>query len=165
MRAGVALGSNLGDRLANFRNAHKEISAMSRVLPPLRCSAIYETEPVNCEEGAAKFFNAVIEFGYSGEAEELRRGLAGIERILGRPATHERNVSRPIDLDLLYVGEQIIETAELHLPHPRIVDREFVLRPLADIRPDLVLPKQSDTVSALLARLPATGVVRQDLEW
>ncbi|PYJ90184.1 MAG: dihydropteroate synthase, partial [Verrucomicrobia bacterium] len=78
MRAGVALGSNLGERLANLRNARKEIAALNRSLPPLRCSAIYETEPVNCEKGAAKFFNAAIEFGYSGRPEELRRELAGI---------------------------------------------------------------------------------------
>jgi len=165
MRAGVALGSNLGERLANLRNAHREIAAMSGTLPPLRRSAIYETEPVDCEKGAAKFFNAAIEFGYSGSPEELRRELAAIERTLGRPATHERNVSRPIDLDLLYFGELVVETEELRLPHPRIVDREFVLRPLADIRPDLILPKQAEAVSVLLLRLPATGVVRLDLEW
>jgi 2-amino-4-hydroxy-6-hydroxymethyldihydropteridine diphosphokinase len=165
MRAGVALGSNLGERLANLRNARKEISAMSGALPPLRCSAIYETEPIDCEKGAARFFNAVVEFGYAGRPEELRRALAGIERILGRPATHERNVSRPIDLDLLYLGELMVETGELRLPHPRIVDREFVLRPLADIRPDLVLPKQIESVSTLLLRLPASGVVRLELEW
>jgi 2-amino-4-hydroxy-6-hydroxymethyldihydropteridine diphosphokinase len=165
MRAAVALGSNLGERLANLRNARKEISALPAVLPPMRLSAIYDTEPVDCEKGAAMFLNAVVEFGYAGRPEELRRALAGIERTLGRPATHERNVSRPIDLDLLYLGELIIETPELHLPHPRIVDREFVLRPLADIRPDLVLPKQTETVSTLLSRLPASGVVRLELEW
>ena len=165
MRAGVALGSNLGERLAHLRNARKEIAALNCALPPLRCSAIYETEPVNCEKGAAKFFNAALEFGYSGRPEELRRELAAIERILGRPATHERNVSRPIDLDLLYFGELVIETAELRLPHPRIVDREFVLRPLADIRPDLVLPEQTEAVAVLLRRLPTTGVVRLDIEW
>lgn len=165
MRAGVALGSNLGERLANLRNARKEIVSMKGALPPLRCSAIYETEPVDCEQGAPKFFNAVVEFGFAGSPEELRRELAGIERILGRPATHERNVSRPIDLDLLYFGEVVMETAELRLPHPRIVDREFVLRPLADIRPDLVLPKQTETVNVLLSRLPMSGVVRLDLEW
>ena len=121
--------------------------------------------PRLCEEGATKFFNAVVEFGYSGRPEELRRALAGIERALGRPAAHERNVSRPIDLDLLYFGDLIMETSELRLPHPRMVDREFVLRPLADIRPDLVLPKQTETVAELLARLPASGVVRLDLEW
>ena len=165
MRAGVALGSNLGERLANLRNARREIISMKGALPPLRCSAIYETEPVGCEKGAAKFFNAVIEFGYAGQPIELRRELAAIERVLGRPAAHERNVSRPIDLDLLYFGDVIIETAELRLPHPRIVDREFVLRPLADIRPDLVLPGQTEAVDVLLLRLPMTGVVRLDLEW
>ena len=165
MRAGVALGSNLGERLANLRNARKEIVAMKGALPPLRCSAIYETEPVDCEKGAAKFFNAVIEFGYAGQPVELRRELAAIERVLGRPATHERNVSRPIDLDLLYFGELVMETPELRLPHPRIIDREFVLRPLADIRPDLVLPTQTEAVNVLLLRLPMTGVVRLELEW
>jgi 2-amino-4-hydroxy-6-hydroxymethyldihydropteridine diphosphokinase len=165
MRAGVALGSNLGERLANLRNARKEIVTMPGTLPPLRCSAIYETEPVDCENGAAKFFNAVIEFGYAGQPIELRRELAAIERVLGRPAAHERNVSRQIDLDLLYFGEVTIETAELQLPHPRIVEREFVLRPLAEIRPDLVLPGQTEAVDVLLLRLPMTGVVRLDLEW
>ena len=166
MRAGVALGSNIGDRLANLRNARKDVAALQGVLPPLRSSAIYETEPVDCEKGAAKFFNAVIEFGYAGEAHELRRALAGIEKMLGRPSAHERNVSRTIDLDLLYFGELVIESSELRLPHPRIVGREFVLRPLAEIRPDLVLPQQTETVSVLLAEASSeTGVVRLDLEW
>lgn len=165
MRAGVALGSNLGERLANLRNARKEIASMKGALPPLLCSAIYETEPVDCEQGAPKFFNAVIEFNYTGRPEELRRELAAIERVLGRPGSHERNVSRPIDLDLLYFGDVVMETVELRLPHPRIVDREFVLRPLADIRPDLILPKQIAPVSNLLLRLPMSGVVRLGLEW
>ena len=165
MRAGVALGSNLGERLANLRNARKDISGLAGVLPPVRSSAIYETDPVGCEKGAAKFLNAVIEFGYAGQADTLLRSLATIEKMLGRPEAHERNVSRKIDLDLLYFGETVIETAELRLPHPRIVEREFVLRPLSDIRPDLVLPEQTEAVSMLLLRLPTEGVVRLDLEW
>jgi 2-amino-4-hydroxy-6-hydroxymethyldihydropteridine diphosphokinase len=166
MRAGVALGSNLGERVANLRNARKDITALSGVLPPVRSSAIYETDPVGCEKGAGKFLNAVIEFGYSGDPDALLRALAAIEKMLGRPGAHPRNVSRTIDLDLLYLGELAIETGELQLPHPRIVEREFVLRPLADIRPDLVLPEQTESVGALLLRLrPAAGVVRLDLEW
>ena len=166
MRAGVALGSNLGERLANLRNARKDISTLGGVLPPLRSSAVYETDPVGCEKGAAKFLNAVIEFGYSGEPEELLRALATIEKMLGRPVAHPRNVSRTIDLDLLYFGELVIKTDELQLPHPRIVERDFVLRPLADLRPDLVLPERDEPISALLLRLgPTTGVVRLDLEW
>ncbi len=166
MRAGVAVGSNLGERLANLRNARKDIAALRGVFPPMRSSCIYETEPIGCEKGAAKFLNAAIEFGYAGDAQELLGGLVAIEKLLGRPATHARNVSRTIDLDLLYFGELEIETAELQLPHPRITEREFVLRPLADIRPDLVLPRQTEPVGALLLQLTGAGaVVRVAVEW
>jgi 2-amino-4-hydroxy-6-hydroxymethyldihydropteridine diphosphokinase len=166
MRVGVALGSNLGERLANLRNARKDIAALSGVLPPMRVSAIYETDPVGCERGAAKFLNAAIEFEYAGEARDLLRELAAIEKLLGRAAAHPRNVSRTLDLDLLYFGTLEIETAELQLPHPRITEREFVLRPLADISPDLILPKEIESVGALLLQLTVTGaVVRAAVEW
>jgi 2-amino-4-hydroxy-6-hydroxymethyldihydropteridine diphosphokinase len=166
MRAGVALGSNLGERLANLRNARKDIAALTGVLPPMRASVIYETEPIGCEKGAGKFLNGAIEFEYAGEARDLLRELAAIEKLLGRPAAHARNVSRTLDLDLLYFGSLEIETAELQLPHPRIAEREFVLRPLADINPDLVLPNQTESVGALLLQLTVTGaVVRAAVEW
>lgn len=166
MRVGVALGSNLGERLANLRNARRDIAALRGVLPPMRASAIYETEPVGCEKGAAKFLNAAIEFGYAGKAHDLLQELAAIEKLLGRPASHARNVSRVIDLDLLYFGDLEIETTELQLPHPRVTEREFVLRPLADIMPDLVLPKQTESVRTLLLRLTDAGaVVRVAVEW
>lgn len=166
MRVAVALGSNLGERLANLRNARKDIAALSGALPPMRSSGIYETEPVGCEKGAVKFLNAAIEFGYEGEALGLMHKLAAIEKLLGRPSAHPKNVSRPIDLDLLYFGDLEIDTSDLQLPHPRITAREFVLRPLADIRPDLILPKQSEPVSVLLLQFTdATAVVRLDLEW
>lgn len=166
MRVAVALGSNLGERLANLRNARKDIAALSGALPPMRSSGIYETEPVGCEKGAAKFLNAAIEFGYEGEALGLMHKLAAIEKLLGRPSAHPKNVSRPIDLDLLYFGDLEIDTSDLQLPHPRITEREFVLRPLADIRPDLILPKQSEPVSVLLLQFTdATAVVRLELEW
>jgi len=166
MRAGVALGSNLGQRLANLRNARKDIAALPGVLPPMRASAVYETEAVGCEPGAPKFLNAALEFGYAGEAQHLLRALASIEKLLGRPANHARNASRTVDLDLLYFGELEIETAELQLPHPRLINREFVLRPLADIAPDLVLPRQTEPVGALLLKLASTGgVVRFTAEW
>lgn len=166
MRAGVALGSNLGDRLANLRNARKDVAKLNGVLPPMRASAIYETEPVDCEPGATKFLNAVMEFEYSGPVLDLLRELRAIERLGGRPASHERNLSRTIDLDLLYFGDLEVETTELQLPHPRITDREFVLRPLADVRPDFVLPRQTEPIGALLARVPASpAVVRTDAQW
>jgi 2-amino-4-hydroxy-6-hydroxymethyldihydropteridine diphosphokinase len=166
MRVGVALGSNLGERLAHLRNARRDIGALRGALPPLRSSALYETEPVGCEKGAAKFLNAVIEFGYNGDAPGLLQQLAGIEKLWGRPGAHPKNISRTIDLDLLYFGELETESADLRLPHPRITEREFVLRPLADIRPDLVLPRQTESVSVLLLRFSeGTAVVRVGLEW
>ena len=162
----MALGSNLGDRLANLRNAKKDIARLPGVLPPLRTSAIYETEPVDCEAGATKFLNAVVEFEYSSAVLDLLRELRAIERLGGRASGHERNVSRTIDLDLLYFDDLEIATPELQLPHPRMTDREFVLRPLADVRPDLILPQRAEPIAALLARLPACpAVVKLDAEW
>lgn len=149
-----------------MRNARKEIAALDNVRPPILASAIYETEPVACEEGAARFLNAAIEFEYEGDAQDLRHELAEIEQALGRPSSHARNASRPIDLDLLYFGHLEIETSELRVPHPRISGREFVLRPLADIRPELVLPTQTKPVSELLAGCAEPGaVVRFAVEW
>ena len=165
-RAGVALGSNLGERLANLRNARKDIASLKNVLPPIYSSAIYETEPVGCEPSAGKFLNAALEFGYVGEPEDLLRELAAIEKLLGRPGNHLRNTSRLIDLDLLYFGGLEIKTRELQLPHPRMIERAFVLKPVADIRPDLVLPNLILSVSQLLQEMQDTGgVVRIALEW
>lgn len=162
----MALGSNLGDRLANLRRARSAIAALKEVRPPLRASAVYETEPVGCESSAPKFLNAALEFEYAGGPQDLLRELAEIEKMGGRPATHARNMSRTIDLDLLYFGDLEIETPGLQLPHPRITEREFVLRPLSDIRPDLVLPQQTESMRQLLLRLPDTGaVVRFAMEW
>ena len=140
MRTAVALGSNLGDRLENLRAARKAILDVPNVKPPIFSSAIYETEPVGCEPGAGKFLNAVIEFEYQGDPATLLEQLIGIEDALGRKRDHQKNISRTIDLDLLYCGDRQMHAGRLQLPHPRIHLRKFVLKPLADIRPDLVLP-------------------------
>ena len=166
MRTGVALGSNLGDRLANLHAARKAIVDLAGVESPILSSAIYETEPVDCEPGAEKFLNAVLEFDYEGDPVNLLKNVTEIEGVLGRPPGYARNVSRQIDIDLLYLGQMKIDTAEVHLPHPRIHSRRFVLQPLADIRPDLVLPRQTKTVRELLARLDDSGkVVRLTKDW
>lgn len=157
MRTAVALGSNLSDRLANLRAAWQAIVQLPNVRPPLLSSPIYETDPVGCETGAGKFLNAVVEFGYDGEPLDLLRELRQIETALGRPPEHPRNVSRELDIDLLYVGDAKIDTKELQLPHPRMHERGFVLQPLADIRPDLILPEQTQSISHLLAQLRGQG--------
>ena len=166
MRAGVALGSNLGDSLANLSAARGAIEGIPGVLQPVVTSAIYETEPVGCEPGAASFLNAAIEFGYNGDPLQLFKDLRKIEVALGRPTEHQRNVSRPIDIDLLYCGNMVMNTDELTLPHPRIAGRRFVLQPLADVAPDLVLPSYDKSVRELLASAPQSAtVVRSQLEW
>src|SRR5437870_13577727 len=159
MRTAVGLGSNLGDRLHNLRAARKAILDLSTVKPPILCSPIYETDPVDCERGAGKFLNAVVEFDYEGDPANLLEQLIRIEEGLGRRRDHAKNVSRTIDIDLLYCGDRNIENERLQLPHPRMQLRKFVLQPLADIRPDLVLPGQTQTVDELLAKLKESGEI------
>jgi 2-amino-4-hydroxy-6-hydroxymethyldihydropteridine diphosphokinase len=166
MRTGVALGSNLGDRLANLWTARQALANIGGVAPPILASPIYETDPVGCEPGAARFLNAVIEFSYAGEPERLLEQLKQVELELGRPANHGVNLSRPIDLDLLYVGDATLASTGLTLPHPRMAERQFVLQPLADIRADLILPGQTKSVRELLASAPQSGkVVRLETDW
>jgi 2-amino-4-hydroxy-6-hydroxymethyldihydropteridine diphosphokinase len=156
MRTAVALGSNLGDRLDNLRAARQQISDLADIQPPVLSSAIYETDPVDCEPEAPKFLNAVIEFGYNGDPLQLLKKLKSVEDALGRKREHARNVSRKIDIDLLYIGDTKINNSELELPHPRMPLRKFVLQPLADIRPELILPRQAKSVRELLAHLNDT---------
>ena len=166
MRAGVALGSNLGDRMANLQAARARVCELTGVDAPLLASAVYETEPIGCEAGAGKFLNAVIEIGFAGEPRMLLDKLRGVEVALGRPSDHPRNASRPIDLDLLYVDGVSCADKHLQLPHPRLHERRFVLEPLAAIRPELVLPGQTQSVSELLRELADTRpLLRVASQW
>jgi 2-amino-4-hydroxy-6-hydroxymethyldihydropteridine diphosphokinase len=166
MRTAVALGSNLGDRLENLRAARRQIIELADVRPPVFSAGIYEAEPVDCEPGASKFLNTVIEFDFEGDAVELLEQLARIEESLGRKRDHPKNVSRRIDIDLLYCGNQQIDNERLQLPHPRMHLRKFVLQPLADIRGDLILPNQRKTVRELLPKSDESGeVVRLMKDW
>ena len=166
MRTAVALGSNLGDRLENLRCGRKAISDLPTVKPPILSSAVYETEPVGCEPGAGKFLNVVVEFEYDGDPARLLEKLIQIEESLGRKRDHRQNVSRTIDIDLLYCGNQRTNIERLQLPHPRLHLREFVLRPLTDIRPDLILPDQTKSIQQLLAEIEQSGeVIRFAEKW
>jgi 2-amino-4-hydroxy-6-hydroxymethyldihydropteridine diphosphokinase len=166
MRTAVGFGSNLGGRLGNLHAAREAILEFSDVSPPIVSSPVYETEPVNCEAGAGKFLNAVVEFEYEGDPVILLARFIRIEEALGRKWDHPKNVSRIIDIDLLYCGDQQIDNGQLQLPHPRIHSRKFVLKPLADIRPDLVLPGQTKTLGDLLEQVRESGeVVRFADDW
>jgi 2-amino-4-hydroxy-6-hydroxymethyldihydropteridine diphosphokinase len=166
MRAGIALGANLGDRLRSLTTARDRIFALPEAAAPFLSSAIHETEPVECEPGAERFLNAVVEIGYTGSSLRLLEALQEIEANLGRPPAHPHHHSRTIDLDLLYHGARQLDEPQLQLPHPRMGLRGFVLHPLAEIRPNLILPGETRTVGELSAELAhAPSVVRSPLQW
>lgn len=153
MHFGIALGSNLGDRAENLRRGIKLL--LERV-PSIKLNAsapVYETEPVDCAPGTQAFLNTVIEIEAGLSPQELHMHLKAVEAALGRPEQRERNSPRTLDLDLLYADTVVSEDPELILPHPRLHVRRFVLQPLADIRPDLILPGRTKTVAELLAEL------------
>src|SRR4051812_10182360 len=166
MRAAIALGSNLGDRLGSLKAAREAILHVNGVTAPFLASPVYETEAVNCEADAPKFLNAVIEFSYEGEPLQLFQDLRAIEGDLGRPSVHQRNVSRSIDLDFLYFDDVVVVTEHLVLPHPRMAERGFVLQPLADIQPNRILPGQTKTIRELLASAPQLAKVERAIsQW
>ncbi|MBV9618784.1 MAG: 2-amino-4-hydroxy-6-hydroxymethyldihydropteridine diphosphokinase [Verrucomicrobia bacterium] len=165
MRIGIALGSNLGDRLANLRAARKAVVGLVGD-KALLASPVYETDAIGCEPGAGKFLNAILELEFDGDPTELLEELIGVEESLGRNRDHSRNVSRKIDIDLLYADGLNVQNERLQLPHPRLQSRKFVLQPLASIRPDLVLPNQTATIRELLAQIQdSTKVVRFAEKW
>ena len=150
-RAGIALGSNLGDRLANLQAARDCLREIATPGEPFLEASNYQTEPQLCPPGSPTFYNSVVELAFTGDAFQLLELTQGIEKMLGRTGAPERNAPRIIDVDLLYFGEEIIDTEALVLPHPRICERLFVLQPLAEIRPELVLPGHTRSIAELLA--------------
>jgi 2-amino-4-hydroxy-6-hydroxymethyldihydropteridine diphosphokinase len=152
-RAGIALGSNLGDRLKNLRAALDALREIATPGEPVLAAPVYQTEPRFCPPGSPDFLNTVVEIGFGGGPLELLEKTRAMEIHLGRLRGTERNAPRVIDIDLLYLGDVVFENAVLTLPHPRIGGRRFVLQPLADIRPELVLPGHTQTIADILADL------------
>jgi 2-amino-4-hydroxy-6-hydroxymethyldihydropteridine diphosphokinase len=152
-RVGIALGSNLGDRLSNLRAACDLLRNIAIPGEVFLQASIYQTEPKLCPPGSPFFYNSAVEIAFEGDVFNLLDITQSIEKSLGRTGGFERNAPRIIDVDLLYFGDAIIDTEALVLPHPRIGERRFVLQPLADIRPDLVLPGQQTSVAELLEHL------------
>lgn len=157
---GLALGSNLGDRWSHLRKARDFLAAQHEGKTGPLISPVYETDPVDCPPGSAPFLNAVIEIAVSLGPGELLAAAEEFEQELGREAKRERNAPRPIDIDILYAGDLQIHDDRFVVPHPRLMQRRFVLQPLADIRPDLVLPGQTRSVRELLGALPEAPAVR-----
>lgn len=154
-RAGIALGSNLGDRLGHLQAARdffREIASGGDLLQ----APIYQTAPVACPDGSPDFLNTVIDFAFTGTPRDLLDAAMEIERRLGRIRA-ERNGPRTLDADLLYLGDRVLSEPDLILPHPRLHLRRFVLEPLCTIRPELVLRGQEKTVREILESPELSG--------
>ena len=128
---------------------------------PLLKSSLWQTTPVNCPPNSPLFVNAVVGLTpqKSETAESLLQKLRTLEKEFGRASKKVLNDPRPLDLDLIAFGAEIRNQQELVLPHPRAHLRRFVLQPLGEIAPDLILPGQNKTVSQLLAELRGEEIV------
>ena len=157
----IALGSNLGDSPRILLQALRRLETLSD--HPLRRSSFWRTSPVDCPPGSPPFLNAVVELvPRPGETpESLLAKLQALERKCGRRIAAVRNAPRILDLDLIAFGAERRTMPELVLPHPRAHQRRFVLEPLAEIAPDLVLPGQSRTVALCLGVLDSSEKVQR----
>lgn len=166
MRVGIALGSNLGDRLQHLQDARAAIRCIAGIEGEIHSSPVYETEPVDCAPGTPGFLNAAILAEFNGHPIALLDSLQEIEAALGRPDKRPRNAPRPIDLDVLFAGNMVLTNEELIIPHPRLHTRRFVLQPLADLDDTLLLPGCSRTVGELLRDVKdPTSVVKIHETW
>ena len=150
----IALGSNLGDSRKTILDAMARLQNLSDT--PILKSSLWQTTPVDCPPGSPKFVNAVVGLvpRKSETPESLLEKLRDLEKEFGRQTKKLLNEPRPLDLDLIAFGNEIRQSPELTLPHPRAHQRRFVLQPLSEIAPELVLPGQGRTVAQWLAELP-----------
>lgn len=157
----VALGANLGDPTATIRAAFARLDALAA--EPVRRSSLWRSTPVDCPPGSPLFVNAVaLLTPRDGETpESLLAKFQQIEREFGRQPKLVLNEARPLDLDLIAWGNEARATPFLVLPHPRAHLRRFVIEPLAELAPQLILPGQARPVGELLAELPADANFRR----
>ena len=153
----VALGSNLGQREDHIHSALDDLAALSGV-SSLQSSSLYETEPMGPQDQPS-YLNGACSFDYCGSARELMEQLHGIEKHHGRLAGGQRWGPRPLDLDILLFGDQQIKEPDLMIPHIGLPDRSFVLWPLVELNPALVVPGMG-SVQALQRECQEYGIRR-----
>jgi len=159
-RVVVALGSNLGERMASLQGA---VDALADT-PDLfltGVSPVYETDPVDSVEDAPKFLNAVVLADTTLPAARLMERALAIEDAYDRERSEVRNAPRTLDVDLIVVGDRRADDDFLQLPHPRAHERAFVLAPWSDLEPDAVFPDRGP-IADLLAGLDASGITKRD---
>jgi 2-amino-4-hydroxy-6-hydroxymethyldihydropteridine diphosphokinase len=149
----IALGSNVGDSPSILRRAMDQLAMLSR--KPLLRSSLWQTTPVDCPPGSPTFVNAVVALYPLPDENSgsLLTKLLAMEKDFGRRPKQVLNEPRRLDLDLITFGDEISTRPELVLPHPRAHERRFVLQPLSEIAPNLILPGHRRTVAQLLAAL------------
>lgn len=153
----ILIGSNLSDREKNLGTA---ITAMESIpgLELVATSAIYVSDAKDMIEDSPSFLNQVAMADYEYRPQELLQALEAIETKMGRTGKGER-LPRVIDLDILLFGEQIIETEELCIPHPQLLNRSFAMLPLLQISPEIVHPVWEEPVSNFLTRDDRASVI------
>ncbi len=161
-RAVLALGSNLGDRLASLQGAVSSIADTPEVWVTA-VSPVYETQPVDSPDGAETYLNAVLLIDTTLAANRLMDRALAVEDAFGRERSDVANAPRTLDVDLVVVGDRRSDDEHLRLPHPRAAQRAFVLKPWFDLEPDAVFPDQGP-IAELLAQIGTDGLVlREDL--
>jgi|SRR5579862_2227859 len=155
----LSLGSNLGDREKNLRDA---IARLETEGSAVLVSSFYETEPVDFTD-QGWFLNCAVSLGTSETAEQFMKQILRIENEMGRQRLQKKG-PRIIDIDILLFGDQIIDSPELTVPHPAMHRRRFVLQPLAEIAPAVRHPVLRKTVGELLDALPAGQAVQRQQE-
>jgi 2-amino-4-hydroxy-6-hydroxymethyldihydropteridine diphosphokinase len=156
----LALGTNLGNREINLRQALQKLAPLVELAA---VSRLYETAPAYVLNQPA-FLNLAVEGRTNLTPTDLLAGLKQIEAAMGRQTT-ARYGPRIIDLDIIFYNDWVLDTSYLQIPHPRLAERGFVLRPLADIAAEVVHPVLHQTVIELLTALPADEGILTVSEW
>jgi len=153
----LCLGSNLGERQENLRQA---LTLLSQKVNLEKLSSVYETEPVGYKEQPL-FLNLVCRIATNLPPEKLLRLAKDVEAKMGRVPGRRINSPRPIDIDILFYDDKIMETQDLTIPHPRLEGRAFAIIPLAEIAPELVHPKLGKSIAQLADRVEGQDGVRK----